>query len=193
MKKENIILTAEKLFSEIGFQKTTIRQIASAAKANSAMLHYYFGSKESLFHEVLSRKLEIYQQQVIKLKLDEQDFYTRLVTFSNFHLQQFLSDIQFLRLMISEAILKSTEYSALIVKGFLDMRLAAFKEILTDGIVAKDIIELDVEATSQLFYGFPILYLMRMDEKAPAFSVSVEGLKSVLNYYLICLRPNQKL
>ncbi len=56
-KQLQILEVAEKLFAANGFDGTSIRDIASEAEVNIAMISYYFGSKEkadaSPFHEPL--------------------------------------------------------------------------------------------------------------------------------------------
>jgi AcrR family transcriptional regulator len=53
---EPVILdAAERLFARQGFKATTIQQIAREAKANGALIYYYFGDKEGLYHSVLER------------------------------------------------------------------------------------------------------------------------------------------
>ena len=47
--------TAERLFARQGFKATTIQHIAREAKANSALIYYYFGDKEGLYRSVLER------------------------------------------------------------------------------------------------------------------------------------------
>ena len=47
-KEENIMLHAEKLFAEKGFDGTSTREIAKNAEVNISMISYYFGSKEKL-------------------------------------------------------------------------------------------------------------------------------------------------
>ncbi len=52
--KKNIILKfAFDEFSEKGFNGTTLSSISKKAGVNKALVHYYFNSKESLYHEVL--------------------------------------------------------------------------------------------------------------------------------------------
>lgn len=46
-KQIEILLVAEKLFSEHGFDGTSIRDIAKEANINIAMISYYFGSKKN--------------------------------------------------------------------------------------------------------------------------------------------------
>jgi AcrR family transcriptional regulator len=48
-----IFAAATQLFSECGFKGTNTRAIAEVAGVSQVMLHYYFGSKEKLYEEVL--------------------------------------------------------------------------------------------------------------------------------------------
>lgn len=48
-----ILEAARKIFAEKGFDATSTREIAEAAKVNQAMIHYYFRSKAGLYKRVL--------------------------------------------------------------------------------------------------------------------------------------------
>ena len=52
--RESILEVARRLFSDKGFDATTVRAIASDAGVDPAMIHHYFGTKEELFRESLS-------------------------------------------------------------------------------------------------------------------------------------------
>lgn len=52
-----ILDAAERLFARQGFTATTIKQIANEAKVNSALLYYYYDSKETLYRAMLQRIL----------------------------------------------------------------------------------------------------------------------------------------
>jgi AcrR family transcriptional regulator len=51
--REKILEAADALFSEIGFDGTTVRKIAEVSGTNKALIHYHFKSKEGLFDQVL--------------------------------------------------------------------------------------------------------------------------------------------
>ena len=53
-----ILDAAEALFARHGFTATTIKQIGADAEVNPALLYYYFDDKETLYHEVLTRRLD---------------------------------------------------------------------------------------------------------------------------------------
>ena len=48
-----IVKAAQQLFAARGYSGTAIRDIAGAAGVNGAMIHYYFGSKEGLYHTII--------------------------------------------------------------------------------------------------------------------------------------------
>lgn len=53
--RESILLAAERLFAEHGFEGCSLRSVADLAKVNQGMIHYFFKSKESLFAEAYTR------------------------------------------------------------------------------------------------------------------------------------------
>ncbi|MHC4507423.1 MAG: CerR family C-terminal domain-containing protein [Planctomycetota bacterium] len=55
--RDRLLDVAEKLFSERGFDGTSVRDLAGAAGCNVASVNYYFGGKEKLYEEVWRRHL----------------------------------------------------------------------------------------------------------------------------------------
>jgi AcrR family transcriptional regulator len=47
--REAILAAARKAFTERGYDKASIRQIATLAEVDPALVHHYFGSKDKLF------------------------------------------------------------------------------------------------------------------------------------------------
>lgn len=56
-KQLEILQVAEKLFSEHGFDGTSVRDIAKKADINIAMISYYFGSKEKLLETLIINRI----------------------------------------------------------------------------------------------------------------------------------------
>jgi AcrR family transcriptional regulator len=65
--KTRILDAAEQLFTDHGFEATSLRQLTSAAGVNLAAVNYHFGSKEELFQAVLTRRLDPMNQERIEL------------------------------------------------------------------------------------------------------------------------------
>lgn len=55
---QKILKTAAKLFDKYGFYNVSIKEIASGAKINSALISYHFGSKKNLYLAVLEKQVE---------------------------------------------------------------------------------------------------------------------------------------
>ncbi|MFF8288898.1 TetR/AcrR family transcriptional regulator [Streptomyces sp. NPDC016309] len=53
--RERLLAAASGLFAERGYERATVRDIASRARVNQALLFRHFGSKRALFGEVVSR------------------------------------------------------------------------------------------------------------------------------------------
>jgi AcrR family transcriptional regulator len=61
--RDLILDAAEELFAKQGLGPTTIKQIGQAASQNPALLYYYYGSKEGLYHAVLRRVVDAMVQR----------------------------------------------------------------------------------------------------------------------------------
>jgi AcrR family transcriptional regulator len=51
-RRQNILLAAEKLFGKYGYHAVSIRDIADEAQVPLALVGYYFGAKQSLYHAI---------------------------------------------------------------------------------------------------------------------------------------------
>ena len=57
-KRESILKTAKQMFSRYGVQKTNLNEIARMARVAKATIYNYFGSKEQVYFEVLTREAD---------------------------------------------------------------------------------------------------------------------------------------
>lgn len=80
--KAKIIEVARKLFSENGFEGTSIRELAKVAEVNVASINYHFGSKEQLFFHIiqdaisnLTLSLKMLYDQHLESKTNAEDFF----------------------------------------------------------------------------------------------------------------------
>ncbi len=70
--KRCIIDAAAKLFSRLGIDKCSTREIAKASESNISLISYYFGGKEGLYKEVMrSHALAVKDSVQSMLALDE--------------------------------------------------------------------------------------------------------------------------
>ena len=61
--RESILDAAEDLFSKHGFYGVTVREVAREAGVDTALVHYYFGSKRELFDAVFLRRAEVWNNE----------------------------------------------------------------------------------------------------------------------------------
>lgn len=66
-KQVQIIETAERLFSDNGFEGTSVRDIAQVAGINIAMISYYFGSKEKLLEAIFVYRINYTRLTILNI------------------------------------------------------------------------------------------------------------------------------
>jgi AcrR family transcriptional regulator len=69
-KQLQILQAAEKLFAEKGFDGTSVRDIATEADVNLAMISYYFKSKENLMQAIFEERMDQTRIRIENLVLD---------------------------------------------------------------------------------------------------------------------------
>ena len=71
VKQLQLLDTAELLFSRKGYEGTSVRDIAEEAGINTAMISYYFGSKEKLMEAIFERRSLNIKDKVDSLLQDD--------------------------------------------------------------------------------------------------------------------------
>jgi len=105
-KQIQLLDTAEMLFSQKGFDGTSVRDIAEAAGINTAMISYYFGSKEKLMEEIFERKsLNIREKVANLLKDDSLDPLEKMYSLVDMYIEGILSRKTFHRILLCEQII----------------------------------------------------------------------------------------
>ena len=60
-----LLAAAEACFGTLGFQKTTVVEIAAAAQVSKPLVYRYFGSKERLYEVVISRLVQGWNEELV--------------------------------------------------------------------------------------------------------------------------------
>ncbi len=63
--REGILDAAESIFGERGFKKTTLEDVAVAARVSRPLVYRYFGDKQTLFAHVLERVLREWNEVLV--------------------------------------------------------------------------------------------------------------------------------
>lgn len=109
--EKRILWVAERLFLEKGFNGTSTTEIAKTVGCNQALIHYYFRTKEKLFWDVFSPKVE----QVVECldaPLDESlDFVERIRNVIDFYFGILELDERLAPFIVTELIMNPDRWS----------------------------------------------------------------------------------
>ena len=109
--EKRILRVAERLFLEKGFNGTSTPEIAKTVGCNQALIHYYFRTKEKLFWDVFSPKVE----QVVECldaPLDESlDFVERIRNVIDFYFGILELDERLAPFIVTELIMNPDRWS----------------------------------------------------------------------------------
>ncbi|MBN9379251.1 MAG: TetR/AcrR family transcriptional regulator [Chitinophagaceae bacterium] len=153
-KREHILVVAEELFGENGFDGTSVRDIAHKAGVNLAMISYYFGSKEKLLEALIQFRAEYAYGILEELNKDESlspwDKIDRLV---DFYVDRVLNNLRFHNIMYREATnFRSEEIRDRIIAIKL-RNLEQITKIIQDGQQKKLFREVDIPMTVGTLMG----------------------------------------
>lgn len=105
-KQVQLLDTAEKLFSQKGYDGTSVRDIAEAAGFNTAMISYYFGSKEKLMEEIFERKSLNIREKVDNLLQDDTlDPLQKMYSLVDEYIEGIMKRKRFHRILLCEQII----------------------------------------------------------------------------------------
>ena len=103
-KREHILVVAEELFGENGFDGTSVRDIAHKAGVNLAMISYYFGSKEKLLEALIEFRASYSIGILEELNKDESlSPWEKIDRLVEFYVDKILSNLRFHNIMYREA------------------------------------------------------------------------------------------
>jgi AcrR family transcriptional regulator len=153
-KREHILIVAEDLFGNKGFDGTSVRDIANGAGVNLAMISYYFGSKEKLLESLIEFRAESSYGVLEDLNLDQSlspwDKINRLV---DYYVDKILNNLCFHNIMYQQAsATRSEEIRSLIISIKL-RNLEQITKIITDGQQKKLFREVDIPMTIGTIMG----------------------------------------
>lgn len=153
-KREHIILKAIELFSEWGFDNTSIREISKKAGVNVAMINYYFGSKDKLFEAMIE-----YKSQYLKVRLQELRENTSLSEIEKLdiiieeYVTRILANPRYHRILHQELLLKTRPEVNTMIKNLFITNSHIIKSILDDGKAKNLFQDVDNDLTIATMFG----------------------------------------
>jgi AcrR family transcriptional regulator len=147
-KREDILMVAEELFGEKGFDGTSVRDIAQKAGVNLAMISYYFGSKEKLLEYLIEFRAGYTLGILEELNKDESlsswDKIDRLV---DLYVDKILNNLRFHNIMYQEAVSSRSDEIRDRIIAIKMRNLEQITKIITDGQQKKLFRQVDIAMT----------------------------------------------
>ncbi|PWB26977.1 TetR/AcrR family transcriptional regulator [Flavobacterium sp. HTF] len=143
-KKIQILEVAEKLFSDKGFEGTSIRDISKEAKINIAMVSYYFGSKEKLLESLIIYKTADLKLQIESLQHENLEPLDKVNKLVEIYINRINCNRGIFRVLHFELTSKKREQSLAVFTELKKGNLKSLETIINEGqskgIFRKDII-----------------------------------------------------
>jgi AcrR family transcriptional regulator len=143
-KKSSILLAAEKLFSELGYEGTSTRQIAKEAGANISMINYYFGSKDGVFMEIMTKRIQDFSMQLSSIQEENIAVMEKLVMVIEQYVRRILSNISFHKMMHREMSLSQRPEMFCKLKEAMSVNLIIIENLINAGIEEGSFRKVDV-------------------------------------------------
>lgn len=142
-KQIEILQAAEQLFASEGFDGTSIRSIAKAAKVNIAMISYYFGSKEKMLEALILHRTSDMKMQLDNIFKEDRTPLEKVESLIDLYISRINKNKCMYQILHFEL---STKKRIMDMKSFVEVKkqnLEAFTKIINEGqelgIFKKDI------------------------------------------------------
>lgn len=153
-KKVQILEAATEVFASKGFEGASIRELASAAKVNIAMINYYFGSKEKLFNDVIRYHSE-YMYTYLKELTARTDisYMEKVYGLIDLQVDKLIKNRTFHKLIHHEIMLNQRNEVSESIQQIISKNKDISKSIIVEGINSGEFREVDVDLTLSALYG----------------------------------------
>jgi AcrR family transcriptional regulator len=150
MKKNNkiiIIKAAQELFARFGFVKTTVDEIARAARMGKATLYHYFRGKEDIFKEVIEKESRILNEK-IKEAIDKEETPQKKLKAFVLTRMRYLNELANIYSALRDEFLDHYAFVEKTRENDFYQEIKSVKNMLNEGIEKNIFVIQDVELTS---------------------------------------------
>ncbi len=153
-KREHILVVAEELFAEKGFDGTSVRDIAQLAGVNLAMISYYFGSKENLLKELIEYRFSDSIKALEEKTNDQlQTPWEKIEWIIDFYVERIINNRRFHSIMGQEYNTGRSQEIKELITNIKMQNLERIKKIIAEGQRKQAFRKVDVEMTMATMMG----------------------------------------
>ena len=149
---DRILEAATELFGAHGFARTTIREIAERARANSALIYYYFGSKTGLFEALMAGVQTAVHANLERSMAAAGTPREKLERFIRLQIELLRRRSPLLRIILRET-LNQSELAATAVRSAMEPNLAIVAALIREGIAAGEFRPVDPVLAARTLVG----------------------------------------
>ncbi|MFT4205173.1 MAG: TetR/AcrR family transcriptional regulator [Chitinophagaceae bacterium] len=153
-KKVQILDAATEVFSNKGFDGASIRELASAANVNIAMINYYFGSKEKLFNELVRYHSEyMYSRMTEIVERTDISYLEKVYHIIDLQVEKLAKNRNFHKLIHHEIMLNQRNEVSESIQQIISRNSELTRSIIEGGIRSGEFRKVDAELTLSALYG----------------------------------------
>ncbi len=187
--RSRIVETAERFFREIGYQKTTVADIAKALRMSPANVYRFFDSKKAINEAVAERMLAGVEEQLEAIATGPGSAAERLrrliETYHRLSVERF-TDNHRMHEMVEVAMTESWA----VIQAHIERTDAFFRRIVSDGVASGEFTAVtDVGVCARcahvalIRYIHPHLLVQCVEGQAPALSAMTNFVLGGLGYH----------
>jgi AcrR family transcriptional regulator len=177
--RERILVTAERLFREIGYQKTTVADIARALRMSPANVYRFFDSKKAINAGVTRRlmgQVEAQSQAIARAPGSAaKRLRDLLTTIHRMNAARYVGDAK-----MHEMVAVAMEENWDVCRAHIDCITGAIAEVITDGMVAGEFqvsdaaLAADCTCTAMVRFFHPQLIAQCADKPSPTLDEMID-------------------
>lgn len=161
---ERILVAAESLFAEHGFDAVSMSAIGEAAGVSKANVFHHFTSKNELYLAVLRNACRASVQHLDDLSRHEAPLTERLPQFAHAHLENLLEHGQVARLMLRELLSDNPRHSQELAEKVYGEKFSRFVAILRAGQQAGELrADIDPAMVATMLIGANVFFFESRD------------------------------
>jgi AcrR family transcriptional regulator len=146
--KKNILLdVAQRIFARFGLFKTTLDEIAKAARMGKSSIYYYFKSKEDIFKAVLEKEIKTLKEKIATAMLEAKSPQEKLKKFIIARMK-YMKELANIYGALKDEYLKHYAFIQKLRENYDNEEINIVKNILQEGIKQKVFFIKDLELTS---------------------------------------------
>lgn len=146
--RDNIIEVARETFARYGFRKTTMDEIAVAARKGKSSLYYYFKSKEEVFQAVVEQEAKFLFSQIGEAVKQKESARDKLTVYVLLRMKSFRDFVNYYDALKND-FLSRIEFIEKIREKHDQKEQATVAQILEEGIQNGEFRQLNIQLTAR--------------------------------------------